>query len=371
MGCIGVDIGATAIRLIQVREQNGRIVLVGAGRVDYSAGERPLTLVRDLRAVYTAGGFLGSRCLVSLPRTDIHLQSLRVPRMTDDELRSSMTWEAAQRFSLDRDAMQCDFIRTGAQLQGGENREELLLVASSHQALFAHLEPLMDAGLRPIGVDVGFAALARTFSRNLRRESDASTVRSIVEVGVTGSVILIMRGDQVAFCKTVPIGGQRLDQAVAEHLQIQPQAAAELRAARLVEMVGTPDKCPLSDPSTDRAVYEAVRPLLGELVKEVVLSLRYYGVTFRGHPPERLVLTGANGLEPHLNEALQNSCKMPVVFDESDVLATLHPQVHARLNRSPGPASSWAIALGLSMRGIGRSRRSDRRRESIPARSAA
>ncbi|HWB20448.1 MAG TPA: pilus assembly protein PilM, partial [Phycisphaerales bacterium] len=304
-GVIGVDFGATAIRLLQLRNNNGTLQLIGAARIDNPASlKTPASLTQEIKAAFLSGDFSGSRCIVSLPRTELRVQSIRLPKMPDDELRQSISWEASQRFDLPREAMQCDFIRTGASLQGGEQREELLILAVSHKAINACVEPLIEAGLRPVAIDAGFTAIARGFSRQYRRESDRAVVRTILDIGVTSSNILILRGDQIAFCKTVNIGGQHLDQAVAEHLRIDLNAATELRSARIVEKVGSPDTCPLTDLSTDRAVYEAVRPLMGDLVREIVLSHRYYGVTFRGHPPQHVVLTGGNGLEPHLDEAV-------------------------------------------------------------------
>jgi type IV pilus assembly protein PilM len=315
-----------------------------------------------IRAAFLSGGFRGARCVISLAREDVCLQSIRLPKMPDDELRQSAVWEASQRFGFERQAMEVDFIRTGATLQSGENREEVILIAASHAAIHARVEPVLAAGLRPVAVDTAFSAMVRTFSRMARREADRANVRAVVEVGESGSTVLILRGDQVAFCKPIAIGGMHFNQAVAGHLQMEIGQAAELRAARIGAHNGAESKsagiavnASPTDPATDRAVYEAVRPLMGDLVKEVTLCLRYYGVTFRGHPPDHIVLTGGDGLEPRLGEVMAGACKTPVVFDDPpNTLQGLVPSIRASLNRSPGPAAMWAVALGLSLRGIGR-----------------
>jgi type IV pilus assembly protein PilM len=285
--------------------------------------------------------------------------------MPDHELRQSAVWEASQRFGFDRHAMEVDFIRTGATLQSGESREEVILIAASHAAIHARLESVLAAGLRPVAVDTGFAALVRTFSRQSRRDDDRSQVRAIVEIGHSGATVLIVRGDQIAFCKPIAINGAMFNQAVAEHLQMDQRAAGELRSARIAAKAlsserdthasSTPPHSPesITDPATDRAVFEAVRPLMGELIKEVTLCLRYYGVTFRGHPPDRIILTGGDGLEPRLDELMSRACKIPVVFDDTNfVLGGLIGGIYSTLNRTPGPAASWAVAVGLSLRGM-------------------
>jgi type IV pilus assembly protein PilM len=277
---------------------------------------------------------------------------------------------------MDRNAMQVDFIRTGAGSNGNaqpaqpatENREEILLIAASHAAINSRLEPILQAGLRPIAVETGFSALGRMFSRHARREADRGQVRAVIEIGYSGSTVMILRGDQIAFCKPISVSGQSFNQAVAEHLQIDVRAASELRAARIAAAItgtqsahaaaapaGQAGSTPASEAATDRAVFEAVRPLMGDLVKEVMLCLRYYGVTFRGHPPDRVILTGGDGREPRLAQVFTQSCKLPVEFDDlPGTLGTLLPEIQNTLNRTPGPAACWSAAVGLSLRGMPR-----------------
>ena len=391
-GLIGIDYGSCGVKMLQARDKGGRLQIVGAARIDCAAAPQPAEpsgapsdeseshvaavadvtgLAQQIRAAFASGGFSGTRCVISLARDDVHLQSVRLPKMPDDELRQTALWEASQRFGLDRNAMEVDFLRTGAILQSGESREEVILIAASHAAINARVEPVLAAGLRPVAVDTGFSALVRTFSRQARRESDRAKVRAVVDVGDSGATVLIVRGDQVAFCKPIAIGGRQFNLAVAEHLQMQPHQAAELRASRIArecerrnpsaeharagaapdrERGSTPHE---ADAATDRAVYEAVRPLMGDLVKEVMLCLRYYGVTFRGHPPDHIIVTGGDGLEPKLDDVLANACKAPVTFDDpAGTLMSCLPGIRGCMNRTPGPSAIWSVALGLSLRGI-------------------
>jgi type IV pilus assembly protein PilM len=309
------------------------------------------TLVEQIRASISAGRFSGRNCVVSLARHDVCVQSIRLPKMPDEELRQTAKWEASQRFGFDRAAMEVDFIRTGAALQG-ENREEVILIAAPHATIHARVEPLLSAGLRPIHVEPGFASLARAFSRQVRRESDRDQVRAVVEVGESGSTVMILRGDQIAFCKPFHICGRDFNKAVAEHLQLDEAAASELRAARIASSLHPQQSSEaVSDASTHRAVFEAVRPLFGELMKEVMLCLRYYGVTFRGHPPQRIILTGGAGQEPRLGEMMATACKTEVVCDAaSPILGDLTHGIQRALNRTPGPGACWAVAAGAALR---------------------
>jgi type IV pilus assembly protein PilM len=358
---VGIDIGARAIKLLQLREHSNGLRVVGAGLVNRDeagtdeSGEG--TLVEQLRGAFAAGGFTGRRCVVCLPRNEIRMQSVRLPRMPDDELRQAAVWEASQRFGLDRNAMEVDVIRTGAELQGAENREEILLIAAPHEAINAGLQPVMAAGLRPVALETHFTALARTFTGMDPVNPAQQRVRVVVDVGASGSTVLITRNNQIAFCKPIDIGGDQFDRAVAEHLQIDIMAARELRAVRMAAATGHDVAPALNDPSIQRAEYDAVRPLLGNFANEVVLCIRYYGVTFRGHPPEQLILTGGDGLEPRLGETLAAQCKIPVAYDDQrSSLDSIADGIRRVLQRPTGPPAWWAVAAGLSLRKLSLSR---------------
>ena len=113
-------------------------------RVDAAAAD-PQRLTERLRTALARGRFRGRRCVVSLPRGDVRLQSIRLPKMPSSELRQAATWEASQRFGLDRESMEADYVRTGALLQSSESREEILIVAVAQELIGSRLEPVLAA----------------------------------------------------------------------------------------------------------------------------------------------------------------------------------------------------------------------------------
>lgn len=324
----------------------------------------------------TTGRFTGRQCVVALPREDIHLQSLRLPSMPDGDLREAASWEVAQRLGKDRSEIQIDFIRTGARSTatgaaaatgGSETREELLIAAADHATLARRLSPLLIAGLRPVAVDLSFTAIARTLSRHLRRAADLNVVRAVLDIEPSGSMLMILRGDQVAFAKQLAVGGRQFDQAVADHLQMDIAAAHQLRMAHSRADApasgggGQGDTRRQHDSQTERAIFDAVRPLFNDLIKEVTLCLRYFGVTFRGHPPDRLILTGSASHEPRFSETLSRACSIEVGYDDGPsgmqgTLTALEPDIRQAIRRPDASVSAWVAPIGLSVRGIGAKR---------------
>lgn len=313
---------------------------------------------QTLRRLLGSHRFVGRRCVVGVPRAETLMQAVRLPRLKDSEMKQAVVWEAAERFNRSRDELEVDCIRMGEVQRGTETRDEVLIVAAARDRLQRRLDALIEAGLRPVAVDLGVCALVRAHSLQCRREADQHHVRALLEVGAGGSTFLVLRGDQIAMCKPIEIGGVHLDQAVATRLGLDLAAARMLRVRRLLRRVraGTGPtrevhtQCDDQD-EKERAVFDASRVHLNHLVREVGLCLRYYAVTFRGGVPGRLILTGVNALEPRLDVMLASSSKMEVTLE--DPRSPISPILDAIGHSDElGPAHGWLVAAGLALRGM-------------------
>jgi Tfp pilus assembly PilM family ATPase len=224
---------------------------------------------------------------------------------------------------------------------------------------------LAEAGLEPIAIEPGFIAAARCFGRELRRTGDVSVVRILVDVGLRSTNVMITRGHRVAFFKSVPLGGEKFTEAAASKLGLERDAVRSLRHQR---MSGGADAS--VDTKIDRAMFDAVRPLLGDLAHEVNLCMRHYSVTFRGGRPSECVIFGGDAMEPHLAEILSTTLQVPAaVVDPLEGIAL--PAGSDRRGVQVWP--EYAVAVGLSLiriesKGSGRGRQGRREVDAEPGR---
>jgi Tfp pilus assembly PilM family ATPase len=350
IGLIGIDVAHDGIRMLQLRGSGGRVDVVAAAQLD-GGSTPPPDLRRRIRAAMLSGRFTGRRCVVSIPRELVHVRTTRMPPMPGAPVEA-----VASHFDLDGDRLETSCFRTGAQLEVGEWREEVVLVGASRRAIEGWRRPITDAGLRGVAVEPWFAGLSRLLGARRDGDEDGPRARAIVDVSRSGATVLILRDERIAVCRTVPIGGEHFDRALAGHLRMGVPAARDLRDAH-IEGAGSG-----VHRATDRAIFEAVRPLMGELAREINLCLRSYGAAFRGPLPERLILCGDDSTEPRLDEVLHRSCPVTIASDDEEgTLAGLAEAVGSRLHGAPGPATGWVVAGGLGLRGTRRDEHRERR----------
>jgi type IV pilus assembly protein PilM len=340
LGPIGLDLGAAKPRAMQVRHGPDAVRVACVAEVDHGVDlfRRAVAAAELLRR----NPFVGREVVVGLPSSVARMHVARLPSIDGPDAREAIAWEASERNGIARDAIVADAVPTGAPMQGGEGKEEQLVVAVERTELERALEALLDAGFDPIAVEPRFMSVARALSRRTRRDSDASNVRAVLHVEQGGSSIMVLRGDRVAFCREIPVGGETLDLAVAARLSVPVEAARELRAHRMAAARGA---APAVDPVADEASLAAARATLDALAGEVALCLRYYGVTFRGGQPPRVMLSGPHAAEPRLAEIVEEVARVTVVpaGDELPASAATGPV-------AAGEFGEWIAAYGLACR---------------------
>lgn len=345
---IGIDLGASGAKVLQLTRGAHGLRVVGMLRlempdvasIDHSSGGLD-TLIRNVSKRVLSGGFRGRQCVISIDDRLLRTRSIRQPRMPDAEVEAAVRLDAAQRLGFTEDeACECGWLRAGEVHQGDEVRDEIIYLGAPRAPLEHLAMGLAAGGLRPIGVEPGFVAATRCFGRTLRRATDAAVVRVIVDVGYRSTGVILTRGSQVAFYKPLELGGADLIRVAAERLGLEAQTVNDLRRRRMSRGAGDE---PI-DPKVDRALYDAVRPLLGDLAHEVNLCVRHYCVTFRGSRPTACLVAGGEAMEPRLADAVQDA--LQIETSVGDPLDGIELPSGSALGAGPG----WGVAAGLSLR---------------------
>jgi type IV pilus assembly protein PilM len=345
---IGIAISKRLVRVLQGRGERLDAGLSAA--VAPIEGLDPAGIAETIRELVERGPFRGRRCVLTLPRRMVAVQAMRMPALGDEDLRAAIRWEAPERFGVERERAQVDFLRTGLVTEG---RDEVLAMCGDRPAVEALLDPLVDAGLRPEAAEPSFVAAARACSRTCRRDADRGRIRAAVEIDADGATILVLQGSRLAFARGVAFGGDAFEAAIARSLGIGADEAASLRrdrmAAASAARSGRTDARPV-DPEADAAASDATRGLRAELAHEVARCLRYYGVTFRGPAATEVRLCGEDALEPGLESSIAEVTQLPVTDDDPDAgLRLMFGNCTRQVHDERGHVA-WYPSFGAAMR---------------------
>ncbi|HIQ20129.1 MAG TPA: type IV pilus assembly protein PilM [Planctomycetes bacterium] len=341
-GPIGVDVGSRSVKLLQLTADRAQVV--DAARWDLPAGEPggdededDATVVAAIRRARQGRGFRGRRAVLCIPSADLFVQNIRVAPARGEELSRTVCGEAANRLPFPAEEAELRYIESGDVRQGTMVRREVILMACHRSRIERTLRIAERAGLRPVALDAEPAALLRCYCKQFRRQQDREQRVMYVHLGAASTGVLIAQGGRAMFIKYIDVGGHHLDEAVASHLGMESADAAALRRHN------GDRRADCRDPEITRSIAEAVRPPLEQLAAELALCLRYYSVTFRGQPLDRLVLGGGEAtasVVDFFNSRLDIPCEL------GDPLRSFTPSLPA------GRIGQWDVAAGLALKEV-------------------
>lgn len=361
---IGIDIDGDGARLLQLaRGRNGLRVHAlaeistasltkdGSEQKGTHSGQDSLDgLLRAIPRRVGNAGFRGKECVVSVDDRWLRTRAVRQPQMPDSECDKAVRLDGAQRLGFSPDeSVEIGWLRAGEVAQGDDVRDELIYLGASSERLNSVGMGLAMGGLRPIAMEPSFIAIARCMGRTLRRKQDEQVVRAVIEIGRTMTRVLITRGWRVGLYRTIEVGGEMMTHQAAERLGLEPETIEDLRRQRMYRTVGGDVEI---DEKVDRAIFDAVRPLMGDLAHEITLCLRHYTVTFRGSRPTKCVIVGSESLEPRLEEVVGAAVHLPTVLGHPFKGVTL-PENTRQIDRC-GVLAGWSAAGGLSLQPMDR-----------------
>ncbi len=343
----GIDFGHRSMKIARLSRQQHRIEPIASVRFQ-SGSEDEIT--ESLSSILGSKRLSRSVCVVSLPREDVCIHTLRLPCSGEAELRNTITREASSRFGLDPETMEVDCIRTGAVHSAAAGGQEVVIYSASHRTIDKSLRPLIGVGLKPVRVETNFCALARYASRWVSNDDSSNSPVAVLDIGARGSTLIVVRGSKITLCRPIALGDGQMTRSVGEYLNISVSSAARVRALRIWQAATCGGASCVFAHEHNRELQKAVHPVLLELMNEISISLWSDASSFPGQSVDRLLLTGCAAHEPGFAELLSKTCRLPVTVDPGLLFDT--PE-RTRLGdtsvKGREPASAWSVAAGLCL----------------------
>jgi len=355
-GPIGLDLGASCVKMLQLAEEGGQTVVAAAAHHQLSpsladSDQRSAALQAFINEALGRHPFHGRDVVASLGINSFQMKSIRLPPMPAEEIAGAVEFEIKDRFDFGGKTAQVRHIAAGEVRHGNEIKHEILVLAALDDEIKTQLGFLESCKLRPVAMDITPCAVARSFVRYLRRVEDASAVNVFMDMGWRGTSIIITRGSEMAFLKVVEVGGKHFTEAAAKALDISDDEAADLRL-RIMHGAGgrrASDAVPVA-PGIVAAVADAARPLIERLARDLQLCLRYFAVTFRGQRPDSLTFVGGQAHEPSLAGIVRETVDVPCTVGHPLRGVGRLGLIGGYDRRTFQPA--WTVACGLALRGF-------------------
>lgn len=340
---IGLDIGSSAIKLLQLKPSKKGYVLekFGIKPIDpelivdgavMDAGR----VVDALKELVREQGVKTKDVVISVSGHSVIIKKISLPSMTEDELEESIKWEAEQYIPFDVNDVNLDFhILPNTEVADGGDSMAVVLVAVKKDRLSEYTSLVMEAGLNPVVVDVDAFTLENLYG--VGYGATGSEVVALVNIGASVMNIHIVKGGHFSFTRDISTGGNRYTEMIQRDLNVAFDAAERAKRGEIVEGVNP------------EALQEIIATMNGELAAEIGRSFDYFRSTSTQETIDRVFISGGTakipGLAALMSERLGVSVEMMDPFRNIQVGGKT---VDAEALAAAGPQA--AVVMGLALR---------------------
>lgn len=334
----GLDIGRTYVKVVQVKVDGEKKTLMAAATVPVVVDAMKSEAPEDLKKVSVAiencvksAKVNTERCVVSIIESQAVTRLIEMPNLTDKELSAAISWEADQYIPLPLKDVNLHYIVVSRpQSATGTGKMQVLLVAAPKRVIKKYSDIVRGANLTLVALETESSALARS----LTKKTDPATL--IVSLGGSSTEIILARGGNVLFSRSLASGGQTLTKAVMSEFNLTPAQAEQYKIAY-----------GLSEDKLSGKIAAILRPILDILVSEILKAVDFAKSHVENSSVARMIICGGGayllGLPQYLAE--KTSIEVSVADPWQDFIKD------GLVLKMPGQGSFYCVATGLSLHG--------------------
>lgn len=341
---IGLDIGTSSIKLVELETSGKKATLVTFGLVPtpvnaVAGGEivDPIAVSQAIKELLDKTKTKRKNVSVGIWGTAVIIKRVSLPKMDVNLLDEQIRWEAEQYIPFDISEINLEYHILGSSKDSIDTMD-ILLVAAKKDLIFNYLESIESVGLTCSILDVSSFALANAFMHNYPTDTTQTTALFDIGSGVTNFVVI--ENNEVVFARDIPAGGLNYTNDIQRAMNITIDEAEILKL----------------DYSFNRPTPEELKNIIQlsheSFCEELNRGIEFFTQTSSQSKIQKIFLTGGGSQVLGLKEYLGQVTQLPVeIFNPFN-----NVQIE---NKSAGPdylhqiSSLCGTGIGLGLRKVG------------------
>lgn len=341
---LGVDLGLSGIKLVELLNEKGRARLVTYAYADLPAAgpDKPLTDDTDrtaavLKKMVAKAKATSKRAISALPTASVFSSIISVPASNEKELKEAVQWQAKKLIPVPLEEITLDF-KTIDQTagDGGKKVTRVLITGAPKPLVNRYLDIFKKAGLELVSLETEAFAEIRSLVGK-----DRSSIM-VIDIGSQRTNIAVIERGVPFLNRSIASGGVAITQTIAKTLGIPyEQADAMKRDIRSMQTFA---------PAGD------ITPILNTLLRPIVDEVKYSFNLYQGQSEagqqkriDKIILTGGSALLPRLPEFFTSLMNVNAYLGDPWA-RVVYPQDLRPVLDEIGPR--FTVAVGCAMRDI-------------------
>jgi len=339
---VGIDIGSSSVKLVQMMAQKDSYVLQHVGIaplppeaiVDNTLMDSS-SIVEVLNNLLDGLDIRAKDAACSVSGNAVIIRKISLPAMPQDELEDQIQWEAEQYIPFDINDVNMDF-QILASDENDPSKMNVLLVASKKDIINDYLSVFNETGLRLTVVDVDAFAVQNAFELNY--EVPPGEVIALINIGASVMNMNILKDGASLFTRDVQMGGNLFTEELQKQFGISSEEAEQLK------ITGN-----APDPERYR---ETISRVNETLALEMRRSLDFYNSTAGDERIARIYLSGGCSKTAMLTDVVSQRLGIPAeILNPFQKIAYNEKDFDTDYLMEIGPLAT--VAMGLATRRLG------------------
>lgn len=333
----GLDIGTTAIRLVQLRGSgpNKALLKYAYAPVDTKVAmsdskgdqQKLAQIITDL----VAKSQLSTRNVaVGLSSQRVFTTVVDTERLPKNELSKAIRYQADSIIPTPIDESKIDWELLGDSPQD-KTKVEILLSSVTNSYVEKQLDMLESTGLNVIAFEPDTVALSRALIA-----VDAQVPQMVLDIGSKSTDLVISMFGAPRLTRSIPTGTEAIVRAAMQNLNID-----EKQADQFVFKFG------LSKEKLDGQIHEAIIGTVDNLVGEIEKSIKFFQSRYTDAKLERIIVTGGASVLPEFPNYLASKFNVQIEIGNAWRNVSYDS---SRQNELLGVSNHFGVAVGLAER---------------------
>ncbi len=291
----GLDMGTTAIRLVQLRGGNPKALVKYAyapvdskiALSDSKADQQKL--VQVVRQLLEQANIATRNVAVGVPSDRVFTTVVDIDRLDPGELAKTIRYQADSLIPTPLAESKLDWAVLGDSPKD-KTKVEVLLSSVTNQFVESRLDMLESIGLNVIAFEPDSIALTRAVI-----PADAAAPQMVLEIGSKSTDLIVTMGGSPRLIRAIPTGSEAILRAAMQNLNIDDK-----QAQQFVFKFG------LAKDKLEGQIYNAIISTIDILTSEIEKSIKFFQTRYGETKIERIIVTGGASALPEFPLYLAN-----------------------------------------------------------------
>lgn len=305
---IGLDIGTSAVRAVELSTRRGVDTIVRLGQVQLPSGAvrdgevvDAAAVTEAIRTLWGKYGFKGRKVALGVANQQVVVRQVELPYLPEAELRQSLPFQVQEFIPIpvEHASLDCSILEH-YENEAGERFSRVLVVAAHREMVDSLLEAVSGAKLEPTLLDLDAFALLRSLASD--SVLDDAGGEMIIGIGASVTNIIVHELGVPRFVRVLTMGGNVINEGLAASGELSPEEVEQIKASTGL----------VTDDFAFDEHARIIKERANKFVDEIRGSLDYYAAQADAIKVRRAVVTGGGSRLRNLDQRLAEVLGIPV-----------------------------------------------------------